>query len=371
MITGDASFLQKPVCIAEWSDGYAGLVKLVPSLQASTRSPLLQVLKTSAAAIVAWLISTILLGQPLPIFAAIAALLIVQPSVNQSLLRGVERSVGVIAGVVLAYAVGAVFGTASWVVLSVIVVSLLVSWAFKLAPGSANQIPISAMLVLAIGAQTPQYAVNRVVETIIGAVVGLAINLLVAPPVLLRPAHLAVDRLLRETAAVMVQVAAALSERQSIADLDTLLGRARALRGLRDAAADALARGKDSLTLNPRGSRLVRVLQRDEELLARLTVLVTRVLGMTRAIHDHYDRSLAAEPAAQLICTELTRAAHDLLLLGRDAEGKEPETVTAELPALTAPILIARPNPKHWVLIGSLVEDMRRVREEIVGRSDG
>ena len=69
-------------------------------MRGTSRSPLLQVAKTSVAVIAAWLLSTLLLSQPLPIFAAIAALLVVQPSVNQSLAKGVERSVGVILGVV-------------------------------------------------------------------------------------------------------------------------------------------------------------------------------------------------------------------------------------------------------------------------------
>jgi hypothetical protein len=29
--------------------------------------------------------------------------------------------------------------------------------------------------------------------------------------------------------------------------------------------------------------------------------------------------------------------------------------------------VIARPHPQHWILIGSLMEDLRRVRDEIVG----
>jgi hypothetical protein len=28
---------------------------------------------------------------------------------------------------------------------------------------------------------------------------------------------------------------------------------------------------------------------------------------------------------------------------------------------------VARPSEEHWVLIGALLEDLRRVREEIVG----
>ena len=60
----------------------------------------------------------------------------------------------------------------------------------------------------------------------------------------------------------------------------------------------------------------------------------------------------------------LRRAAHDVRLLGRE------EVTTAEIPLLTAPLQILRPNEEHWILIGSLLEDLRRVRAEIVGSED-
>lgn len=342
-------------------------MRIVPSLQTTARTPLLQVAKTSIAAIVSWLLCAALLGQPLPIFAAIAALLVVQPSVNQTLAKGVERSVGVIVGVVLAFGVGQLFGNASWIVLAVIVVALLLAWAFKLGPGSANQIPISAMLVLAIGAQTPDYALDRIIETVIGALVGLAVNVAIVPPVLLRPAHLAVARLLRESAGALDAIGASLEGPQSRPELDAMIAKARSLRPLRDTAEEAIARGEESLTLNPRGGRHRRVLERDVELFDRLSILVTRIIGMARAIHDHYEPSIVAESSVGAIATELHRAAHDLRLLGRDTEGVEPEPITSELPALTAPLAIVRPHPEHWILIGSLMEDLRRVREEITG----
>src|SRR5690554_7553298 len=124
---------------------------VLAGVRGSSRSPLLQVFKTSVAVIAAWLLSNLLLSQPLPIFAAIAALLVVQPSVNQSIAKGIERSIGVILGVLLAYGASLLFGTSSWIVLAIIVVSLLLAWLLRLTPGSSNQIPISAMLVLAIG----------------------------------------------------------------------------------------------------------------------------------------------------------------------------------------------------------------------------
>jgi len=339
-------------------------MSLLPSIRSSSRSSILQVLKTSVAVIAAWVLCSLLFGQAAPIFAAIAALLVVQPSVNQSIAKGLERSVGVILGVVLAYGIGFVFGRSAWVVLAAIVLALVFSWALKLGPGSANQIPISAMLVLSLGQLEVTYAVDRILETIIGAAIGLAVNVLIVPPVLLQPAHLGVARLAREVAAAMERLADALSVSTASADLEAMLVKARGLRATRDSATDAVARGAESLTLNPRRSRHRTVLEGDALLLARLTILVTRVLGMTRAVRDNYRPSLITDPAIVEIAEELRRAAHDVRLLGRE------EVTTAEIPLLTAPLQILRPNEEHWILIGSLLEDLRRVRAEIVGTED-
>ncbi len=56
------------------------------------RVPLLQVAKSALAIVAAWLLAGWLVQGPPPIFAAIAALLVVQPSINQSFTRAVERS---------------------------------------------------------------------------------------------------------------------------------------------------------------------------------------------------------------------------------------------------------------------------------------
>jgi len=347
-------------------------MRLTTVLQVSSRGPLVQVLKTSVATIVAWLLCNILLHQPLPIFAAIAALLVVQPSVNQSLSKGVERSIGVVAGVLLAFGVGILFGTASWIVLGVIVLSLLLAWVLRLTPGSANQIPISAMLVLSIGAQTPDYAVNRIIETVIGAAVALLVNVVIVPPVMLGPAHLAVSRLAHGVADTLDALSVTLHSRQTPQQREELLAGARALRPLRDAATSTIARAEESLMFNPRGGKHRTALEHDRRFLASLTSLATQVLGMARAVHDHYADELAVDPVVKSIVIELKRAAHDLRLLARDPArmaSPDPETspITAELPALTAPLTVAKPSQQNWILVGSLLEDLRRVREGIIG----
>jgi uncharacterized membrane protein YgaE (UPF0421/DUF939 family) len=344
-------------------------VHLTSSLQTSNRIPLLQVAKTSFATIMAWIVAQLVLPAELPIFAAIAALLVVQPSINQSLGKAIERSLGVIGGVIVASAIGFFFGSSSWIVLATIVLCILLAWALRLTPGSSNQMPISAMLVLSIGANTPAYALDRIIETVIGAVIALVVNVLIVPPVLLGPSRESVGLLAHEVADTLDRVAAALLTPQTPAELQELMIKARLLRPMQAAADKAIDQAEESLTLNPREARHRATLDTDKELRDRLRTLVTRAIGMTRALRDHYDDSLHLEPSVQAFSLELGRAAHDLRLIASDADRRPGEKTPsfAEAPALTAPLTIATPHPQHWILIGSLMEDLRRVREEIVG----
>lgn len=319
--------------------------------------------------VAAWFVASWLFPGQFPIFAAIAALLVVQPSVNQSFGKAIERSFGVIVGVVVALGISLAFGGIGWVILLSMVVAIFVSWLLRLTPGSANQVPISAMLVLSIGAHTPGYAVERIIETIIGAAIAFVVNIAIVPPVLLAPAHQSVVRLAAEIAASLERIAAALTAPQTPQQLQELLVTTRLLRPMQQKAQATLTEGAESLTLNPRRSKHRRVLEQDSELFQRLGPLVTRTLGMTRAVRDHYDDTLHEEPEVQAIAAQLKRAAHDLRLLTRTHAGRlgEPPAVTETLPVLTAPLRIVRPHPAHWMLVGALLEDLRRVREEIVG----
>lgn len=329
--------------------------------------------KTSLAVIVAWVLAFLLLGQGLPIFAAIAALLVVQPSVNQSFGRGLERSAGVVLGVALAYVVGAVLGhEQTFVVLVAVILALVVAWAIRLTPTSTTQVPISAMLVLSVGVVTPNYAFDRIIETVIGAVVALAVNALIVPPVLLGPAHLAVGRLARDLATALDSLAQALEEPTPRPELDAVLGRARELRDQVAKASAAVKTGEESLTLNPRAKQQRRVLEADRAILHTLSNLVHRVVAMTRTLRDNYEARLVDDPVVAGIADELRRAAHDVRLLVREREeeaasGEAVPVTTDDLPALTAPLLVVTPDPEHWILIGSMLEDLRRVREELQG----
>jgi uncharacterized membrane protein YccC len=340
---------------------------MTAGFRAAKRAPLLQVAKSAVATIAAWLIAGWLVPGQLPVFAAIAALLVVQPSVNQSFAKAVERSIGVIAGVVIASALGLLLGSASWVVLVAIVVAMLAAWVLKMTPGTGNQVAISAMLVLALGSSSPAYAIDRIIETLIGAAIGIVVNALIVPPVLIAPARRDLALLGGELAASLDRLAAALESPQSPAAMQQLMLEARLMRPMRDAADAAITTGEESLTLNPRRSAHRDELGEMRGLIERLTPIVTQVIGMTRATLDHYDTSLSKEPAVQAIAEQLRRAAHDVRLAVHLADIEpEPAPLTSAVPALTAPLVVAPSRSDHWILIGSLLEDLRRIHAELL-----
>ncbi|GAB3606494.1 aromatic acid exporter family protein [Conyzicola nivalis] len=337
-------------------------------LRASDRTPLLQVVKTAVAASLAWIVCLLVLPGDLPIFGTIAAILVVQPSINQSFSKALERTVGVIAGVVIASLAAAFFGVESWLILASILVSLLLGWAFRLSQSTTAQIPISALLVLTIGAATPGYAVERVIETVLGAAIAVVVNVIVVPPVRLRPAQDAIAALGAEVANSLDDLARLIREPSTAKQRMSALVTARLLRPMELKAVAAVTGAEESLRFNPRRSVHRSTLATDHQLLDTLHVLVLRVPGMIRALDDRYDETIHTEPTAAGLSTEVARAAHDLRLVMQQAEPEE--AATDEVPTLTEPFTVLAPSAAHWILIGSLLEDLRRVREVIVEASD-
>jgi len=343
---------------------YALLMRESLSFRSPRRAPFLQVAKSAIAIGAAWVLAGWLVQGPPPIFAAIAALLVVQPSINQSFTRAVERSVGVIVGVVIAALLGLVFGSHPWVALLSAGVALLVAWSARISPGATNQIAISALLVLALGTATPNYAVDRILETLIGAAIGVVVNSALVPPVLVPAARTKLEVLGRELATALERLADALETPQTPASLEGLLLEARLLRPVRDAAADAIRDGADSLALNPRSRRHRDDLTQMQQLLDRFSPVVTQTIGMTRATYDGYDPTIVEEPSVRAIAEQLHRAAHDVRLAFA-LDPADPESPRVEEPALTRPLQIRTPSAMHWVLVGSLLMDLHRIHETL------
>jgi len=193
---------------------------------------------------------------------------------------------------------------------------------------------------------------------------------IVVPPVRLGPAQDAIARLGAEVANSLDDLARLIERPSTVEERTSALVSARLLRPMQTKAGAAVTSAEESLRFNPRRSAHRTALARDSEMLETLQVLVLRVPGMIRALDDRYDETIHTEPTAAGLAAEVSRAAHDLRLVLRDAGSGsgsgDREPTTAEIPALTQPFRVLAPSAAHWILIGSLLEDLRRVREVIV-----
>ncbi len=222
-----------------------------PLLIRKGRTPGWRTAKTTLAAVLSYVIADVLNTSDAPILAPLTALLVVQLTMYETLSHGLDRVASVVAGVLVAVGIASVTGLTWWSLALVIAVSLIVGRLLRLGP-NLLEVPISAMLVLAVGG-AQQAATGRVVETFIGAIVGVLITAAIPPPLYLQPAEDSIAELAQRMAGFSRGLASALRGEWSLSEADRWLNRAREL-GAEVARADrSLARAEESARLNPRG----------------------------------------------------------------------------------------------------------------------
>ncbi|WP_406832040.1 aromatic acid exporter family protein [Pedococcus sp. KACC 23699] len=162
------------------------------------RPTLAWVLRLTSAAVIAWLIARQVTGISTDLTAPLTALLVVQASAFSTLRMSVLRVGAVLTGVLVAVGFSALAGLSWWSLAAVIAASLVLARVFRLGE-QALEVPISAMLILAVG--SPDVAAEaRVALTLVGAGVGVVFNLVLPSAVPSRRAGAAVLRVAYATA---------------------------------------------------------------------------------------------------------------------------------------------------------------------------
>jgi hypothetical protein len=213
-------------------------------------APGLRTAKTTLAAVISWELALRLPGTTPPVLAPLTALLVTQLTLVKTITGSLQRVASVTAGVLMALVVADLLGLHWWSVGLVIFASLAVGQVLKLGPHRV-EVPISALLVLTLGG-TLGVARTRVLETLIGAGVGVLVNALLVPPVYTEPAGEAIYELGDDMARVLEAAADDLAEGWSGEDAYERLLEARELDGQTAEAREAVGRAEDSLRLNPR-----------------------------------------------------------------------------------------------------------------------
>jgi Aromatic acid exporter family member 1 len=137
--------------------------------------------KTALAAGLSWEVAQ-LTGTHRPYFAPLAAILCLQVTVEESLWQGYQRVLGIVGGVVLSDIVARYIGIHGWSIALLVLLGTGLAGVLKLGKKASSQVGVSAMMVLTVGGGHYSYSIDRIVDTVIGAVIAILINMFVFPP---------------------------------------------------------------------------------------------------------------------------------------------------------------------------------------------
>jgi uncharacterized membrane protein YgaE (UPF0421/DUF939 family) len=339
--------------------------------------------KTTLAAVLAYLLAVALLGDDVqPLLAPLTALLVAQLTIFETVKSSVERVGSVVAGVLVAVLLSNFVGLTWWSLGLAIFASLVIGTILHLGDHTL-EVPISAMLVLAVTGQAGTAALDRVVETLIGAVTGVAVSFVLRPPVYVQPAGDAVGELAAEMAEVLSSMGEELTEGWSGEQARAWEERARELDRPLAAARLAVARGEESLRLNPRQRRVREGASSLRAALATLEHAAVQVRGITLDLDDLAETVEASGQAEPELLVALGRLLVELgggvaafgQLVAPEVAGPPREAVPLHIALEIAQthrdvlaelmLVDARTDLELWHIQGSLLANVDRLLREI------
>ncbi|GAA1268907.1 FUSC family protein [Saccharothrix xinjiangensis] len=293
------------------------------------RSTALPIAQAGLAAGLSWLVATEVVGHAHPFFAPIAAVVCLGVSLGQRLRRVVELVVGVAVGIGVGDVLISLIGSGPWQI--ALVVALAMSSAVLLDGGAviALQAGSSAVLVATLLPPSAGGGLDRMVDALVGGLVGLAVTaLLPANP--LTVAHRQARVVFGELAAALRGVATAVAERDA-SQAAGVLARLRDSQEAVDEFRSALKTGGEIAAIAPIRWRSRHDLGRYETAAVPLDYALrnTRVLAR-RALAALRDGERAPEVLPGVL--REYAAAVDLLRteLGRGEEPKRARTAVCE-----------------------------------------
>ncbi|MFH9294826.1 FUSC family protein [Streptomyces sp. NPDC017520] len=155
---------------------------MTPRLHRPDTYQVTQSLKAAAAAIVAWALTGWWLTAPMALMAPWAAVALVLGTVYRSVRTATQLLLMITAGTLLAAGAAALTGDTMAAMVIALPLTVLLG---NLAPvgGQGLYAPTTALFVLAYGSYSLPAVGHRLLETAVGAAVGIAVNAVVLPPV--------------------------------------------------------------------------------------------------------------------------------------------------------------------------------------------
>ncbi|MCX4885736.1 FUSC family protein [Streptomyces sp. NBC_00847] len=341
-----------------------------------------QTLRSAVAATIAYVVALRLSPESAPLTAPLTALLVVQVTLYATLTNGIRRVNAVVAGVLVAIAFSQLVGLTWWSLALLIVASLVVGRLVRVNE-YVPEVAISAMLVLGV-TTVGDTAWARIVETLIGAVVGFGCNLLLAPPVWVDEAGESIEGLARRVRQLLLRMGEEAAGSTPVERATERLHEARRLDHDIVEVDAALRQAEDSLRLNPRVSEglLHRVVLRTGLDTLEICTVVLRVLARTftdLAKERDPERLFAPETGAAVerLLSEIADAVVSFAVLVTSHVSASAESAESRLAAelrqaaatrdKLAQLLLedVQRDARTWQLYGAVLTEVNRILDEM------
>ncbi len=327
-----------------------------------------QLLKTVGAAVAAWLLAVRVFGLGQPFLAPWSALLVVHATVHRTLSRGMQQVGATVLGVLVASALGAVLGVGAASLAAVLLVSLAMGHARSLRPERAT-VATTALIVLLAGYSDDEVRLlERLADTGIGIGVGLAVNLLVWPPLRDRVAARRIDRIDNRIGELLIEIAVDLRAAPDDgypAEDDPAEGWVECTRQLDEDLDDAWAIARqawESGRWNARPGVRARMERARgwDDILRRLEQSIADCRSMARTLSRGNGWPAVSDPRFRGRWTDLLEES-GRVIVGADRDGVR--RVQGRLDQLSADLSEADVPIASWPVYGALIANLRNVSE--------
>lgn len=336
-----------------------------------TATGLLQIVKIVVAATAAWALSVYVLQSEMPFLAPWTALLTVHATVYRSFSRGAQTTVSSAAGVGLSFVIGHFLGVSVWTFGLALLVGMVLS-RFRWIRDEGTAIATTVIFILGDNYSSQEMLLmDRIIEVMVGVGLGIAVNLLVLPPLRDRQASRYVDSINRRMGGVLLSMADEFNESWSTEQAQSWLDETQSMNAELNSAWSVVRFARESKLGNPRRRgrgqrRLHRARQSDasedkvsyEEILSRVDEGISHLRNLTRTLREASYAEGPWDARFRERWVEIVRGTGEAVA----DPGGTVESYTDRLDELAAEMSDADSLPDSaWPLYGTLITSVRHI----------